>query len=129
MQTNTDHQEENQEQQTEQVQVQQEEVVTPPVNPTSQSYAPPIYAQQLPEKNNMGLAGFILSIVAIILSWVPFVGWLCWLLGLVLSIVGLFKKPKGFAIAGLIISLLGLILMVVLLGALGLAFAAAASGM
>lgn len=123
MQTNTDHQEENQEQH---IHVQHEEIVVPP--PMSyQNPNPPFPPQQFVEKNNIGLAGFILSIVAIIISWVPIIGWLTWLVGLILSIVGLFKKPKGLAIAGLVISLIGLIIMVVILGLLGAAFVTAAA--
>ena len=51
--------------------------------------------------NSMGLAGFIVSLV----------GWLsCGLLcpiGLVLSVLGMRKEPRGFALAGLILGLLG----------------------
>ncbi|WP_158962146.1 hypothetical protein [Myroides fluvii] len=119
----TNYQEENQEQPTEQIAVQQEETIAPTTNTNYQNFPPPL--QQPIEKNNIGLTGFILSIVAIVISWVPLVGWLCWLVGLILSIVGLFRRPKGFAIAGLIISLIGFIIMFVLLGILGLATAAA----
>ena len=55
------------------------------------------------EKNGLGLAGFILAIVALFLDWVPFIGWLLWLLGAIFSIIGLFKRPRGFAIAGFVI--------------------------
>ena len=119
----TNRQEENQENYVESTEVQQEETVSTPVNATYQNFQPPI--QQPVEKNNIGLTGFILSIVAIVISLVPIVGWLCWLLGLILSIIGLFKKPRGFAIAGLIISLIGFFIMFILLGILGLATAAA----
>lgn len=53
----------------------------------------------------MGTAGFVLSIVGLFLRWIPFVGWLIWLLGAVFSFIGLFKTPRGLAIAGVIISL------------------------
>ncbi|MBB1139830.1 hypothetical protein [Myroides sp. WP-1] len=117
----TNYQEENQEKAVESTQ--QTEVVTPPTQATYQT-VPPLVQQPI-EKNNIGLTGFILSIVAVVISLVPIVGWLCWLLGLVLSIVGLFKKPRGFAIAGLVISLIGFIIMFFLLGILGIAAAAA----
>ena len=47
-----------------------------------------------PETNGLGLAGFIVSLVGICSGGVlsP--------IGLVLSIVGLFREPRGFAIAG-----------------------------
>lgn len=121
----TNHKEENQEQYVESTQAPQEEVIVPPVNTNYQQVPPPF--QRPVEKNNIGLTGFILSIVAIVISLVPIIGWLCWLLGLILSIVGLFKKPKGFAIAGLIISLIGFIIMIVFLGVLGTAIAVAAA--
>ncbi len=52
--------------------------------------------------NGMGLAGFIVSIVGV------FTGGCLTPIGLILSIVGLFKEPRGFAIAGLIVSLIAL---------------------
>ncbi|QQU03614.1 hypothetical protein [Myroides odoratus] len=119
---NTNYPEENQEHR---IEVQQEETVTTPTNGGYQTPPPPLYQPAI-EKNPIGLTGFILSIVAIVLSWLPIIGWLCWLVGLVLSIVGLFRRPKGFAIAGLIISLIGFVIMFILLGLLGLAFTAAA---
>lgn len=77
-----------------------------------------VYVQPQPT-NGLGLAGFIVSLV----------GWLsCGLLspvGLILSFCGLFKQPKGFAIAGTIIGALGSIFLVVMgigivLGILGI---------
>lgn len=53
--------------------------------------------------NGVGLAGFIVSLVGL------FTGGCLSPIGLVLSIVGLFKEPRGFAVAGLIISLLAVL--------------------
>lgn len=39
-------------------------------------------------------------------------------LGVILSIIGLFKKPRGLAIAGVIISFLGLILLLLVFAGL-----------
>lgn len=64
------------------------------------------------ESNGLGTAGFVLSIISLFLGWIPLLGWLLWILGLIFSLIGIFKKPRGFAIAGLIISLIGLILLV-----------------
>jgi len=66
----------------------------------------------VPETNSMGLSGFILSIVAFLLFWTPIIGGILWILGLVFSCVGLAKRPKKFAIAGLIISLVGLLVFI-----------------
>jgi hypothetical protein len=79
----------------------------PPTQSPYQNYNQPMYNQPpIQEKNGIGLAGFIISIIAFFLGWIPVFGWILWLLGLIFSTVGIFKKPKGFAIAGLIISLI-----------------------
>lgn len=78
-----------------------------------------IYVNQVTkESNGIGTAGFVLSIIAIFLGWIPFLGWLIWLLGLILSFAGVFKNPKGLAIAGLVISFIGIILLIAVFGAL-----------
>lgn len=74
------------------------------------------------KKNVYGLTGFILAIVGLVVSWVPVLGWIVWLLGLIFSCIGMFRMPRGFAIAGLCISCLGLILLIVLIGALSSVF-------
>ena len=79
-----------------------------------------IVTQKEKESNGAGTAGFVLAIISLFLGWVPFIGWLLWLLGLILSFVGIFKKPKGLAIAGLVISLLGFILLVFLFAGLAI---------
>ena len=66
--------------------------------------------------NGLGAAGFSLALIAIFLGWVPILGWVLWLLGLIFSIVGMFKLPKGLAIAGLVISLIGLFILIVVFG-------------
>ncbi|MEL7472030.1 MAG: hypothetical protein AAGK04_01830 [Planctomycetota bacterium] len=53
------------------------------------------------QSNTLGLVGFILSIVGLLSA-----GCLS-PLGLLLSLIGLFKEPRGFAIAGLILGLIG----------------------
>ena len=64
------------------------------------------------KSNGIGTAGFVLSLIALFLGWVPVFGWLIWLLGLILSFIGIFKNPKGLSIAGLIISFICLMLLV-----------------
>ena len=66
--------------------------------------------------NGLGTAGFVLALLGLFLGWIPLFGWLLWLLGFLLSIVGLFKKPRGLAIAGTIISLIGIIILVFIFG-------------
>lgn len=60
-----------------------------------------VYVQR--QSNSMGLAGFIISLV----GWVS-CGVLC-PIGLVLSLIGLRKQPRGFAVAGVILGGLGCI--------------------
>ena len=85
-----------------------------------------IVNQQKSESNGTGTAGFVLALIALFLGWIPILGWILWILGLILSFVGIFKKPKGLAIAGLVISLIGLILLVFIFAGLA-AIGAAAS--
>ena len=82
--------------------------------------------QQVPPveqpSNGIGTAGFVLALVTVFFSWLPFVGALTWILGVVFSAIGLGRKPRGLAVAGLIISLILpvlLVLAVVALFALG----------
>jgi hypothetical protein len=77
-----------------------------------------------PQKNGTGTTGFVLALIALFLSWVPVLGWILWLLGAIFSVVGLFKQPRGFAIAGTVISFIGVIILIVVLGAIGGAAAA-----
>ncbi len=77
-----------------------------------------IVNQQERKSNGIGTAGFVLALVALFLGWVPILGWIIWVLGLILSFVGVFKTPKGMAIAGLVISLIGIILLLTVFGAL-----------
>lgn len=82
-----------------------------------------IINQQPPRSNGVGVAGFVLALIAVFFGWVPVLGWILWLLGLILSACGIFKVPRGLAIAGLVISLIGLILLLLVFGALAAAFA------
>ncbi|MCM1449272.1 MAG: hypothetical protein NC082_02940 [Clostridiales bacterium] len=67
--------------------------------------------------NGMGTAGFVLALLGLIFCWVPVLDWILWLLGLIFSIIGMFKPKKGLAIAGLIISFIYIIVVVAFLGA------------
>ncbi|MDR0575186.1 MAG: DUF4339 domain-containing protein [Tannerella sp.] len=90
-----------------------ENIPSPPpwqANPTVIVNSPPAAK----DTNGVGTAGFVLSLVGLFLGWIPVLGWLSWLTGLILSFVGIFKEPKGLAIAGLIISCIGLIVIILL---------------
>lgn len=72
--------------------------------------------------NGIGVAGFVLALVAFFLFWVPVLGWILWILGAVFSIIGLFRQPRGLAIAGFVISFIDVIVLLLLaFGLLGTA--------
>ena len=77
-----------------------------------------IVNQQTRQSNGIGTAGFVLAIIALFFGWVPVLGWIVWLLGLILSFAGVFKEPRGLAIAGLVISLIGIILLLTVFSAI-----------
>lgn len=68
--------------------------------------------------NGVGTGGFVLALIAFLFGWVPVLGWILWGLGLILSFIGVFRSPRGLAIAGLVISLIGLILIIAVGGAI-----------
>ena len=75
----------------------------------------PIMPPQQPKNSNpMGIAGLICSILAYLFSFIG-LQLLFWPLGLVFSIIGLFKKPKSSAWAGLILSILYVIITIIML--------------
>jgi hypothetical protein len=70
-----------------------------------------------PSSNSLGLAGFIVSLAGF------FTGGLGFPIGLVLSLMGLWKRPRGFAIAGVVVGAvgtLGSILILLFVGVVGL---------
>ena len=78
-----------------------------------------VYVQnvvQSPQKNSLGTAGFVLSLVALLVGWVPVLGWIVWILGAIFSGIGIFRKPRGLAIAGACISFFWLIIFVLIFG-------------
>lgn len=84
------------------------------------NYSPRIIVNQGGNSSNgVGTAGFIISLISVIFCWLPGVSWFVWLIGLVLSFAGLFKSPRGLAIAGMIISLIDIIILMAILNAVG----------
>ena len=63
-------------------------------------------------KNGCGIAGFILSLIGLIMSWIPLVnviGIVLCGIGFLLCLIGLFlkNKKKGLAIVGLLFAIAG----------------------
>lgn len=75
------------------------------------------------KSNGIGTAGFVLALLGLLFSWVPVVDFILWFLGLLFSFIGCFKSPKGLAITGLILSLLGIIVIIAIFGTIGALFA------
>ena len=79
-----------------------------------------IINQQENKSNGIGTAGFVLALIALFLGWIPFLGWIIWILGAIFSFVGVFKSPKGLSIAGLVISFIGIIILIGVFGAIAM---------
>lgn len=68
--------------------------------------------------NGLGTAGFVLALLGLILCWIPVLDWILWFLGALFSFIGVFRAPRGLAIAGLVLSFIGIIVIAVFLGAI-----------
>jgi len=88
-------------------------------------YAPNPPQQAQKPSNGLGLTGFIIGLIGLVISFIPLVGVVAWplvILGIIFSSIGLSKAVKGkatnkgIAITGLVLSLVGL-LVVILWGA------------
>ena len=73
--------------------------------------------EEVKKKNGIGTAGFILAIIGLVFCWVPVLDYILWFLGFLFSFIGVFKKPRGLSIAGLIISCIGIIIIIAVIGA------------
>ena len=74
---------------------------------------------QVRSHNGVGTAGFVLSLIDATLIWVPVLNVILWFIGMIMSFVGVFKRPRGLAIAGLIISMVNLIAFIFILAIFG----------
>ena len=82
-------------------------------NPVHQTI---IIREESRKSNGLGTAGFVLALLALLGCWIPVLNWILWLLGFIFSFIGICKSPRGLAIAGLCISLVDLIPLILLLG-------------
>jgi hypothetical protein len=102
--------------------------VTPAPTPTQPIPTQTINIQTpaAPPSNGLAVASMVLGIVSLFLFWIPFLGWVPVLTGLILGIVALQKTyGRGFAIAGVVCAGLALAIKVwfwlVLIGIMGAA--------
>ncbi|MGB3442524.1 MAG: MmpS family transport accessory protein [Actinophytocola sp.] len=82
-------------------------------------YAPnPPQQSAVKPSNGLGTAGFVLGIIGLVLSFIPLIGVVAWplvILGIIFSAIGISKAVKGratnkgLAIAGLVVSVVGLV--------------------
>ncbi len=79
---------------------------------------PVVTGPQIRPNNSIGVAGGVLGIVGIVLIWVPLIGGLLCLLGLIFGLVGTSKGrreglPLGLAITGIVTGGVGVLIYVV----------------
>lgn len=84
----------------------------------TQGYQQIIINQQETKKNSLGTAGFVLALLALLFCWVPVLDFILWILGAIFSVVGIFRILRGLAIAGTVISFIGIIILLTFFGAL-----------
>lgn len=73
-----------------------------------------MYVQRTERKNKIGTAGFVFAMLSLFLGAIPVLGWIFWFLGIIFSSVGLGRRPKGLAPAGLIISIIALFVIIIM---------------
>jgi hypothetical protein len=95
--------------------------------PPQPPYQAPYGGASQPQ-NGLGVAGFVLGVVGLVLSFIPLIGVIAWplvIIGVVLSGVGISKAQRGeannmgLAVAGLATSIVGLVMCVLWLAVLG----------
>jgi cytoskeletal protein RodZ len=89
---------------------------------------PPATEQRPEPKNGLGTAGFVLGLIGLIFSFIPLIGVVAWplvILGIVLGGVGFARvrsgkaTNKGLTIAGVVLSIIGLVICIVWTAAFG----------
>lgn len=67
----------------------------------------------IPDHNSTGKGAFIVGLIGLILSFIPFIGFVAWLLGplaIIMGLIALRKPPRGLAIAGIVTGGLALLI-------------------
>lgn len=103
-------------------------IITPPIqNYQTQPNPQPqvVVNNYVSRSNGAGCAGFGFALLGIFTSFIPIVNFLTPFiagLGLLLSFIGLFFKPRGLAIIGFLLSILDIIIIISIAGALAALF-------
>ena len=74
-----------------------------------------VIVNNISESNWIWTTWFILALIWLFTWWIPVMWWIMWILWLILSIIWLFKKPRWLAIAWLVISFIGIIIIIFLI--------------
>ena len=64
------------------------------------------------KSNGLGVSGFILSLIGLIFGLIHPIAIISLFIGFILSFIGLFRKPRGFAIAGFLIGLISILVII-----------------
>src|SRR5690242_6597908 len=95
---------------------------TMPSHPPQPGYDQPPPAYAAAPKNGMGTAALALGILAIVLAFIPILGFASWplsILGIIFGLVGIRRvgkrraTNKGVAVSGFVLSIIGLVLVIV----------------
>jgi hypothetical protein len=73
-----------------------------------------------PQHNGKAIAGLILGIASMVFCWLWFIALPVSVVGIVMSAIGLKSQKSGVAVGGLVTSILGFILMVIILFVIGI---------
>lgn len=58
-----------------------------------------------PDHNSLGKAAFIVGVIGLAMSFIPFIGFVAWLLGplaILFGLIALIRRPRAMAIAGIV---------------------------
>jgi hypothetical protein len=82
---------------------------TAATGPTAPTPAPQPPTPSAPPTNGLAVAALVLGILALFFFWIPFLGWIPALIGLVLGLVAL-QRPegRGMAVGGVVCSAIAL---------------------
>lgn len=84
----------------------------PNVPPPPQDARVQVIIQNTKQRSNgLGTAGFVLALLGLIFFLIPILDLLLWFLGALFSFIGVFKAPRGLAIAGFVISFINFIVL------------------
>lgn len=86
---------------------------SPPAAPPPPVAAPPMGSPGAQPTNGLAIAAMVLGIIALCGFWIPFLGWIPAIVGLVLGLMAL-QQPygRGMAITGVVCSALAMLIKV-----------------